>query len=62
MDIAALSVTMANQQIPSDASIAVMKNAMKVIETQGVQLQEMLDQSAPTAPHPSLGNRVDISL
>ncbi|WP_339226551.1 YjfB family protein [Oceanobacillus sp. FSL K6-2867] len=60
MDIAAMSVVMANQQVRTDASMAVMDNIMDVAEQQGLQLMDMLQDSTPT--HPTLGNRIDVKL
>lgn len=60
MDIAAMSVVMAGNNLRSDASIAVMDNAKDVMEQQGEQLLDMLQQSGTKAPHPTLGNTVDI--
>lgn len=62
MDIAAMSVVMANHQVRADASLAVMNNAKDVLEQQGQQLIEMLQQSGSPVPHPSLGNIIDISI
>lgn len=60
MDIAALSMAMTNQQTRSSAGMATMNNVKDVMEQQGAQLVEMLEQSAQTAPHPSLGKAVDL--
>lgn len=60
MDIAALSVVMANQQLRSQASLAVMNNAKEVMEQEGAQLIEMLNQSNPPAAHPSKGMQIDV--
>lgn len=60
MDIAAMSVVMANHQVKSAASLAVMGNIKKFAEQQGQQLVEML-QSAD-APHPTHGKSVDIQI
>ncbi|WP_404455664.1 YjfB family protein [Oceanobacillus kapialis] len=60
MDIAALSMAMANQQVRSNAGLAVMDNSMKMMEQQGEDLMKMLQQEAPSAPHPSLGNQIDL--
>lgn len=57
MDIAALSVVMANQQVRSNAGLAVMKNAKEMMEQQGDQTIEMLNQ---TVPHPTTGNQIDV--
>jgi len=60
MDIAALSVAMANQQVRSQAGLAVMNNVKNVMEQDGSQLIEMLNQANPPAAHPSKGIQVDI--
>lgn len=61
MDIAALSIGLANQQIRTNAGIAVMKNALGVMETQGAQLQKMIaDSSVSKITHPTLGRQIDI--
>ncbi|WP_042143802.1 YjfB family protein [Paucisalibacillus sp. EB02] len=62
MDIAALSVVMANSQVRSDASLAIMSNIKNLMHQQGNQLTEMLSKSVPEAPHPTLGKSVDIKL
>lgn len=64
MDIAALSVVMANQQLKADASIAVMNHAKNFAEQQGQQLVDML-KNAPTTTtlsHPSLGTQFDFKI
>lgn len=62
MDIAAMSVVMANSQLRTDASLAMMANVKDLMQQQGQQLTEMLSQSVPQAQHPTLGKSVDISL
>ena len=62
MDIAALSVVMANSKVRTDASLAVMTNIKNLMHQQGNQLTEMLSQSVADAPHPTLGKSVDIKL
>ncbi|MUV37358.1 hypothetical protein JNUCC1_01164 [Lentibacillus sp. JNUCC-1] len=62
MDIAALSVVMANQQTKADASMMVLNRTKNVMEEQGAQLVQMLEASAPQAPHPNLGSQVDLSV
>jgi len=57
-----MSVVMANHQVRADASLAVMNNVKDLIEQQGQQLVEMLQQTNPPAQHPSLGNVIDISI
>ncbi|WP_339213205.1 YjfB family protein [Ornithinibacillus sp. FSL M8-0202] len=62
MDIAAMSVVMANSQVRSDASLAMIANVKDLMQQQGAQLTEMLSQSLQQAPHPTLGKSVDIRL
>lgn len=62
MDIAAMSVVMANHQVRADASLAVMGNVKDLLKQQGQQLVEMLEQASPPASHPTLGNTIDIKL
>ena len=60
MDVAALSITMSQSQLMQNVSLAV---ADQVMETQQQQVQQMTDlmESAP-APHPNLGQMIDISI
>ncbi|MGM9945700.1 MAG: YjfB family protein [Lysinibacillus sp.] len=60
MDIAALSIAMSQSQLMQNVSLAV---ADKIMETQQQQVQQMIEltESAP-APHPSLGQMIDISI
>lgn len=51
MDIAAMSIVMANTQVRRDASLAVMKQ-------QGGQITGMLESAS--VPHPTLGNKIDV--
>lgn len=60
MDIAALSMAMKQQQLQTNASMAIMNKSKQVAEQDGEQLINMLEQSMPT--HPTLGRSVDISL
>jgi len=60
MDIAALSVVMSQQQVKTDASIAIMKQAKDVMQNEGEQLIEMIEESA--VPHPNLGHQVDVKV
>ncbi|WP_099159432.1 YjfB family protein [Virgibacillus ndiopensis] len=60
MDVAAVSVAMANTQVRADASLAIMGKVKGLMEQQGQQMMEMLQQSGPQAPHPSLGNVIDL--
>lgn len=62
MDIAALSVIMANQQVRTQADLAVLDNAKKVMKQNGAQLIEMLNQSNPPVKHPSKGMQIDVKV
>jgi Putative motility protein len=62
MDIAGMSVVMANSQLRSQASLAVMVNMKNLMQQQGNQLTEMLQKSVGEAPHPTLGKSVDIQV
>ncbi|WP_413362919.1 YjfB family protein [Lysinibacillus sp. 3P01SB] len=60
MDIAALSITMSQTQLMQNVSLAV---AGKVMETQQVQVQQMTEMmESVDAPHPNLGQKIDISI
>jgi len=61
VDIAALSVVQANQQVRQDASLAMMGKSLDLVEQQGEQLAELLQASSP-APHPSLGSTIDMKV
>lgn len=60
MDIAAMSVVMANHQVRADAGLAVMNKVKGLMDQQGQQLTEMLQQTGPAASHPTLGSNVDL--
>lgn len=62
MDVAAMSVVMANQQARADASMAVMNQVKGLLHQQGEQLVDMLQQSGTEVPHPTLGQTIDIKL
>ncbi|MGY0691264.1 YjfB family protein [Virgibacillus sp. FSP13] len=62
MDVAAMSVVMANSQLRSDASLAIMDKSMGVMEQQGQQMMEMLQKSAVPVTHPTLGNAIDVKI
>lgn len=59
MDIAGMSVAMKQQQLQSNASMAVMNHSKQVAEQDGEQLINMMEDSMPA--HPTLGNSIDIS-
>ncbi|MBQ8246967.1 MAG: YjfB family protein [Lachnospiraceae bacterium] len=63
MDIAALSTAMAQNNIGTKVSVAVLGKAMDTAETQGAQIVQMIDSAAmqrSVAPH--LGGNIDISV
>ncbi|SES87528.1 Putative motility protein [Oceanobacillus limi] len=62
MDVAAMSVAMSQNQVRSDASVALMDKMMNTMEQQGAQLTDMLQQSVSDAPHPSIGNQIDLQV
>lgn len=57
MDIAALSIAMSQSQLMQNVSLAV---ADKVMETQQQQVTELMESAH--APHPNLGQMIDISI
>ena len=57
MDIAALSMSLSQQQLMQNVSLAVTKQAIEVQQQSTEQLVEMLD-----AQHPTLGHSIDISI
>lgn len=60
MDIAALSMAMSQTQLMQNVSLAV---AGKVMETQQIQAQQMTEMmESADAPHPTLGQKIDISI
>ena len=60
MDIAALSIAMSQSQLMQNVSLAV---ADKVMETQQQQVQQMTESMESVhAPHPNLGQMIDISI
>jgi hypothetical protein len=57
MDIAATSMAMSTTQLKQQSSLAMMDKVKGEAEEHGNQMVEMLEQSAP---HPNLGNRIDL--
>ncbi|MGN7476800.1 YjfB family protein [Solibacillus silvestris] len=57
MDIAALAMTMKQAELMQNVSLAVTKQAMEFQEQSAEQLLEVID-----APHPTLGQTIDISV
>ena len=60
MDIAALSIAISQSQLMQNVSLAV---ADKVMETQQQQVQQVTElMESAHAPHPNLGQMIDISI
>ena len=57
MDIAALSMTLSQQQLMQNVSLAVTKQAVEIQQQSTNQLIEMVN-----AQHPNLGQTIDISV
>lgn len=57
MDIAALSMSLNQQQLIQNISLAVTKQAMEIQQQSTNQLVEMVD-----AQHPTLGQSIDMSI
>ncbi|AXI10600.1 hypothetical protein CUC15_17385 [Oceanobacillus zhaokaii] len=62
MDVAALSVVMAQNQVRMDAGFSLMDKVMNMSEQQSIQLNDMLGQSVTHASHPSLGSQLDLKI
>lgn len=59
VDVAKLSMAMNQANLKQQANLAVMKKAMNTAEVNGNALIEMLQKSAP---HPNLGDKVDVKV
>ena len=57
MDIAALSMTLSQQQLIQNVSLVVTKQAIELQQQSTQQLVEMVD-----AQHPTLGQSIDLSI
>lgn len=57
MDIAALSMSLSQEKLMQNVSLAVTKQSMDFQKQSSEQLVEMLD-----APHPILGQNIDIAI
>ena len=63
MDIAGLSMAMAQNNIGTKVSIAVLGKAMDTAESQGAQIVKMIDGAAMQhSVQPHLGGNIDISV
>ena len=63
MDIAGLSMAMAQNNIGTKVGMAVLDKAMNTAEAQGAQLVQMIDGAAmQRSVQPHLGGNIDISV
>lgn len=63
MDIAGLSMAMAQSNIGTQVSIAILNKTMDTAESQGAQIIQMIDSAAiQRSVQPHLGNSIDISV
>ncbi len=63
MDIAALSMAMAQNDIGTKVGIAVLDKNMETAESQGAQIVQMIDSAAiQRSVQPHLGGNIDISI
>ena len=63
MDIAGLSMAMAQNNIGTKVGVAVLDKAMNTAEAQGAQLVQMIDSAAmQRSVQPHLGGNIDISV
>lgn len=63
MDIAALSMTMAQNNIGSKVGVAILDKTMENAESAGAQLVKMIDAAAmQRSVTPYLGGNIDISV
>lgn len=61
MDIAALSMSMANNDLAAQVSIAVLKMGQDMIQDNGGQMVDMIKQMEHSV-QPHIGGTIDISL
>ena len=63
MDIAALSMAMAQQKTMDEVGTAMLRNALDMQEDVGAEVVEMIDSaSMERSIHPSVGASIDISV
>ena len=60
MDIAALSIAMSQSQLMQNVSLAVADQVMEKQQQQAQQVTELMESAH--APHPNLGQMIDISI
>lgn len=62
MDIAKLSIAKSNYNLRLETSLAMTKQVKELSEQIGDQFIDMLEKSTSPAPHPTLGNSVDMKV
>lgn len=63
MDIAALSMAMAQQKTMDEVGTAMLRNALDMQEDVGAEVVEMIDSAAmERSINPSVGSSIDISV
>lgn len=63
MDIAALSMAMAQQKTMDDVGTAMLRNALDIQEDVGAEVVEMIDSAAmERSINPSVGASIDITV
>lgn len=63
MDIAALSTAMAQEELGTKISVAVLDKSMETAESAGAQIVQMIDSAAmQRSVTPHLGGNIDISV
>ena len=61
MDIAGLSMALSANQVKNDVGVAMLKNGMDQLKTEGEGMVSMIE-SAPAPANPNLGANVDVKL
>ena len=62
MDIAALSMTLANINLGERISTAVLDKALESAEIQGASMLQMMDRSMELSVNPGVGGNFDVSV
>lgn len=62
MDIAGLSMSMANYEVANKVSMAVLDKAMETNEKAGASLINMMDRSMELSVNPNIGGNFDMSI
>ena len=61
MDIAGLSMALAQTQVKNDVGVAMLKNSMDQMKSEGAEVANMI-ASAPAPANPDLGASIDVKL